>query len=75
MSTAIILPKIMLPLDSKMLAPLYSSGPDVLHANPTGVGIMYILVYNGHMLILGSDKAEHRRHILPGEKNHYVSSC
>lgn len=32
-----------------MLASLHSSGPDVLHASLTGVGILYIPVYDGHV--------------------------
>lgn len=43
MAIATVLPKIMLPQDSKMLAPFYSSGPSVLHANYSGVGSCTLL--------------------------------
>lgn len=60
--SCIILPEIMILWDSKMLAPLCSSSPDVLHANHTGVSILCTPVYSGHVLsVSGSDKAEHSK--------------
>lgn len=45
-----------------MLAPLYSSCPDVPHASHTGVSNLCIPVYDGHVLAeSGSDKAEHSK--------------